>query len=66
MEKSQTDGYYLIFSDYVYSSFRDFESYFRIVVRLDEDVIQLILKEKFQNLSYEKHLQVLIHLKNCL
>ena len=35
----------LLLLDYGRSLFRDFESYFRIVVGLDEEVIQLILKE---------------------
>ena len=39
MEKSQTDGYYLLLNDYAHSSFRDFESYLRIVVGLDEEDI---------------------------
>ena len=30
-EKSQTDGYHIIFLNYMHSSFRDFESYLRIL-----------------------------------
>ena len=40
-----TDGYMLLLLDYGRSLFRDFESYLRIVVGLDEEDIQLILKE---------------------
>ena len=44
-EKSQTDGYSLLILNYVHSSFRDFESYLIISSPLDENVIQLILKQ---------------------
>ena len=44
-EKSQTDEYFLIFSDYVCSFFRDFESYLGSIVGLDEDDIQIVLKQ---------------------
>ena len=44
-EKQNTDGYLLLLRDYSMSLFRDFESYLRIVVGLDEEDIQLILKE---------------------
>ena len=44
-ERMNTDGYMLLLSDYGRSLFRDFESYLRIVVGLDEEDIQLILKE---------------------
>ena len=40
-----TDGFMLLLLDYGRSLFRDFESYLRIVVGLDEEDIQLILKE---------------------
>ena len=36
-EKSSTDGYIIFLMDYAKSPFRDFESYPRIVVGLDED-----------------------------
>ena len=41
-EKSNADGYIILLMGYARSPFRDFESYFRIVVGLDEDDIQLI------------------------
>ena len=44
-ERMNTDGYMLLLLDYSRSLFRDFESYLRIVVGLDEKDIQLILKE---------------------
>ena len=44
-EKKNTDGYMMILLAYAKSPFRDFETYLRIVVRLDEKDIQLILKE---------------------
>ena len=44
-ERMNTDGYMLLLLDYGRSLFRDFESYLRMVVGLDEDDIQLILKE---------------------
>ena len=44
-EKKNTDGYMMILLAYAKSPFRDFETYLRIVVRLDEEDIQLILKE---------------------
>ena len=50
LEKSQTDGYYLLLTDYVHSPFRDSESYLRILVGVNEDDIQLLLiqyKSKF-------------------
>ena len=44
-EKKNTDAYMLLLLNYARSLFRDFESYLRIVVGLDEKDIQLILKE---------------------
>ena len=44
-EKSNTYGYIIQLMGYARSPIRDFESYFRIVVGLDEDDIQLILKQ---------------------
>ena len=44
-ERMNTDGYMLLLLDYGRSLFRDSESYLRIVVGLDEEDIQLILKE---------------------
>ena len=44
-ERMNTDGYMLLLLDYGRSLFRDFESYLRIVVGLDEENIQLILEE---------------------
>ena len=48
-EKKSRDGYMLLLLDYGRSLFRDFESYLRIVAGLDEDDIQLILKEYNSN-----------------
>ena len=53
-DKTSYDGYTILLTGYANSSFRDFESYLRIFVGLEEDDIQLILKqynEKF--LTYE-------------
>ena len=44
-EKKNSDGYTIIILNYSRSQFRDFESYLRIRVGLDEEDIQLILKE---------------------
>ena len=44
-EKKNSDGYMLLLLGYARSPLRDFESYLRIVVGLDEEDFQLILKE---------------------
>ena len=44
-EKKNTDGYMMLLLAYARSPFRDFETYLRIVVRLDEEDFQVILKE---------------------
>ena len=44
-EKNYSDGYSILLMSYVRSPFRDFESYLRNVVGLDEEDIQLILKQ---------------------
>ena len=44
-KRSQTDGNYLLFRDYVQSPFRDFESYLRTLTGLVEEDIQLLLKQ---------------------
>ena len=44
-EKKNSDGYTILLLNYSRSKFRDFESYLRIRVGLDEEDIQLILKE---------------------
>ena len=44
-EKKNSDGYMILLFGYRASSFRDFESYLRFVIGLDEEDIQLILKE---------------------
>ena len=44
-EKKNTDGYLILLFGYCASSFRDFESYLRLVIGLDEEDIRLILKE---------------------
>ena len=53
-DKSTDDGYIILIMGYARSPFRDFESYLRIAVGLEEDNIRLILKqynEKF--ITYE-------------
>ena len=52
--KTSHDGYIILLMGYARSPFRDFESYLRIVIGLEEDNIRLILKqynEKF--VTYE-------------
>ena len=44
-EEKNRDGYTILLLNYSRSQFRDFESYLRIRVGLDEEDIQLILKE---------------------
>ena len=44
-ENKNSDGYMILLFGYSASSFRDFGSYFRLVDGLDEEDIQLILKE---------------------
>ena len=54
LEKTSTDGYLILIMYYARSSFRDFESFLRMIGDLNEDDIQLILKqynEKF--VTYE-------------
>ena len=45
LDKSSHDGYIILLTGYINSSFRDFESYLRIFVGLEEDNIRLILKQ---------------------
>ena len=53
-EKSSTEGYIVLLKGYARSPFRDFESYLRIVVGLNEDDIRLILKQCNANfVTYE-------------
>ena len=47
-EKRRTDGYYMLIMGCAKSLFCDFESYLPIVVGLDEDDIQLILKQNIE------------------
>ena len=54
LDKTSHDGYIILLMGYAKSPFRDFESYLRIFVGLEEDNIRLILKqynEKF--ITYE-------------
>ena len=44
-EKRLTDGCYMLLMGYARSQFQDFGSYLRNVVVLDEDDIQLFLKQ---------------------
>ena len=48
-ERSSTDGYITLIMGFARSPFRDFEIYLRIVVGLNEDDIQLILKQYNSN-----------------
>ena len=53
-EKKNTDGYMILLLGYSKSPFRDFGSYLRIVDGLDEEDIQLILKENNSHfITYE-------------
>ena len=45
LHKTSHDGYIILLMGYARSPFRDFESYLRIVVGLEENDIQLILKQ---------------------
>ena len=49
LEKSSNGGYIILLMAYAKSPLRDFESYLRIVVGLDEDDIHLILKQYKSN-----------------
>ena len=54
LEKSSTDGYNIPIVGHARSPFREIESLLRIVVGLDEDDIQLILKQYKSNfVTYE-------------
>ena len=54
-EKSSTDGYNILLMAYARSPSRDFESYLRIVIGLDEDDIRVILKQYNANfVTYDK------------
>ena len=53
-DKTSHDGYIILLMGYGVSPFRDFESYLRIVVGLEEDDIRLILKQYNANfVTYE-------------
>ena len=49
LEKTMTDGYYMLLLGYARSPFRDFESHRRIVTGLDEDDFWLILRQYNSN-----------------
>ena len=54
LQKSSTDGYIILLVYYARSPFRDFESFLRMTGDLDEDDIQLILKQYNSNfVTYE-------------
>ena len=55
IERRQTDGYYTFLKDYVHSPFRDSESYPRNLTGLDEDDIQLIMKQYNSNFATNKN-----------
>ena len=50
-EKGRTGGYNILLMGYASSPFRDFETYLRTFVGLDEDVIRLLLKQKISNFN---------------
>ena len=50
-EKKNSDGYTILLLNYSRSQFRDFENYLRIRVGLDEEDIQLILKENISHFT---------------
>ena len=53
-EKKNSDGYMILLLGYSASPFRDFESYLRLVIGLDEEDVQLILKEYVSHfITYE-------------
>ena len=62
LQNSSTDDYVFLIMGHARSPFRDFESYLRFVVGLNECDIQLILKNLLQILSLMKYLQGLTHL----
>ena len=47
-DKSSHDGYIILLMGYARSPFKDFESYLRIVIGLEEDNFQLILKQNIE------------------
>ena len=51
-DKSSHDGYIILLMGYARSPFRDFESYLRIAVGLEEDNIRLILKQYNEEFYY--------------
>ena len=64
LEKSSTDGYIIILMAYARSLYRDFESYLRIVFGLDEDEIQLILKQYISSFVTYKTTSGIYTIKN--
>ena len=50
-QKTQTDGCYMLLMGYAWSPFRDFGSYLRNIVGLDEDDIQLIFEKKLSHMT---------------
>ena len=54
MEKSQSDGFYLILTNYVHSLFRDFENSLRIFTCLNENDTQLMSKQYNSNFTTYK------------
>ena len=59
LQKSSTDGYIILLMGYAWSAFRDSETYLRIVVGLDEDDIQLNLKQYISIfVTYELSLKI--------
>ena len=55
LEKSSTDGCFIILKLYPRSPFRDFESYLRFIASLDDKDIQLTIKQYIWNsVTYKK------------
>ena len=53
-DETSHDGYIILLTAYARPPFRDFESFLRIVIGLEEDDIQLILKQYYEKfITYE-------------
>ena len=59
--KSLTDGYYIILINYMQSSLRNSESYLEILGSLDENDIQLLLKQYKKISPHVKFLRAFTH-----
>ena len=69
LDKTSHDGYIILLMGYARSPFRDFESYLRIFVGLEEDNIRLILKqynEKFVTYELDPGNYTIVDLKKAV